>query len=262
MAKLPTLIREAPHIERRIHAALVEESQRPSERDGVLGLSTIGGCERDLWMSLNGIPKDPGRDFEGRILALFGLGHAVEAEVIRLLELAGYKIETRDEDGRQYRRYWTPPGGKPIGGSIDGIAYLRSRHEPPVLLEIKSSSAKKFEELQGVGYAAWNPKYAAQIQAYMGAFKLDDSLVVVYCKDDSRIYAEKIRHDPAQSEALLEKAHRIVTATELPERPKNPIPGRHKGKDVTRHCAHCKWCDRGDFCFSPLAELVRVPFDD
>jgi hypothetical protein len=249
MAKLPTLIREAPHVERRIHAALVEDSRKPSTRDGVLGLSTIGDCERNLWMSLNGIPKDPERESEGRILALFKHGHAVEAHVVGLLEIAGYEIQDRDfETGRQFR--FEAEDGR-IAGHIDGKIWTAPAAYAPEwkLLEIKSASIKKFEELLPIGYAEWNPKYAAQVQAYMGAFELDDSLVVVYCKDDSRIYAEKIRHDPAQSAALLEKAHRIVNATELPDRPKGANG---------QYSKFCKFCDRAAHCYSALA---GVSFD-
>lgn len=244
MAKLPALIRTAPHIERRIHAAVTEERHKPSERDGRLGLSQLGDCERNLWAGINGIPED--KEIEPRILVLFGHGHAVEAHVIDLLKRAGFNV--LDRDPKTGEQFTVEDFNGKLAGHADGM--IECGKNDFLLLEIKSASEKKFDELLAVGYEAWNPKYAAQLQAYMGYFKLSDSLAVVYEKNTSRIHAEKVRFDPVKFGEFHAKAQRIVTAEKVLPR---PVEGK------SRYCAFCKWCNRGDWCWSPLA---GVEFDN
>jgi len=241
MAKLPALIRTAPHIERRIHEALTDESRKPSERDGRLGLSQLGDCERNLWAGMNGIPED--KEIEPRILVLFKHGHAVEAHVIDLMRTAGLNV--LDRDPKTGEQFTVEDFNGKLASHIDGL--VECGKNGFLLLEVKSASEKKFDELLAAGYEAWNPKYAAQLQAYMGYFKLDDSLAVVYEKNTSRIHAEKVRFDPVRFGELHAKAKRVVTSTEV-------LPKPPEAK--SRYCAFCKYCSRGDWCFSPLAGLT------
>lgn len=243
MAKLPELIRTAPHVERRIHAALAEEREKPSDRDGRLGMSQLGQCERNLWASLRGVPVD--KPIEPRILLLFDHGNAVESHVIANLRKAGFVLVDRDEHGNQFR--YEDFGGRLVG-HIDGKIELgtNASARETCLLEIKSANAKKFDELEAVGYEAWNPVYAAQLHTYMGYARLADSLALVYNKNTSQLYCEKIRFNPSKFKALVAKAARIITSDKTLPRP---------AEAKSQYCAYCKWCDRNAWCWGPLADV-------
>ena len=243
MAKLPQLIRTAPHVERRIHDALAEERAKPSERDGRLGMSQLGKCERNLWASLNGIPEDA--PIEPRILLLFAHGNAIETHVIDHLRKAGFFVRDRNEAGHQFR--YEDFGGKLVG-HIDGMIELGSKPSDRAwcLLEIKSANTTKFDELVAVGYESWNPEYAAQLQVYMGYARIADSLVVVYQKDTSRLHCEKVRFDPVKFKRLVGKAERIIASPKVLDRPTEA---------KSQYCNYCKWCPRNQWCWGPLADV-------
>jgi len=248
MAKLPALIRTARHVERRIHTVMAESRAKNTSRNGRLGMSQLGKCERNLWAGLQGIPED--HEMDPRILVLFEHGNAVEDHVIRLLKRAGFLVQETDPDtGQQWR---LSAFNDRLVGHMDGKIRTNPVSTEWALLEIKSANEKNFDELITVGYEAWNPQYAAQLQIYMGYSHLSDSLVVVYAKATSRIYAEKIRFDPAKFGALVEKAERILKHSAV-----KPIDRPAEGK--SQYCGYCKWCDRNQWCWSPLAE---VQFDD
>lgn len=246
MAKLPALIRTAPHIERRIHEALqADRANVDPARAKRLALSQVGKCERDLWGSINGIPED--KEIDSRVLVLFSLGNAVEEHIVQLLNLAGYVGQVRDQStGEQYRV--TMCDGK-ASGRLDGKIQW-GRDKEWILLEIKSANEKKYRELIEVGYKAWNQVYADQLQIYMGLDNLNDSLAIVENKNTSELYSEKIRLDPNRFEFLSAKVERIVNSDTL-------LPKPPEAK--SRYCKHCKWCNRGDWCWSPLA---GVEFDE
>lgn len=258
MAKLPALARIHPEIERRIHAALESaresrEAEKRGQRDYV-PMSTLGGCPRDLWGAHKGVPEE--RPPAGQALIAFALGHAVEGVVIDMLRSAGYEVVDRCEDGNQIGL--TMPGG--IGlGYIDGmIRWGRGADLDWRLLEVKSAKAKRFDELLAAGsYAQWNAGYEDQVHAYMGASHedpeaptaLSQTLVIVMCKDDSRIHAEMIALDWKRYEDLKSRAQ-VALGDVLPERP---------GLATSRYCKFCKWCSRGEWCWEGMA---GVEFDD
>ena len=244
MAELPKLIRTLPLVEQRIHAALAERRFNDTSRSGHLHMSQIGKCERFLWAELNGEKPDPPRE---RILVLFDHGHAVERHVLDLLDEAGYGVISEGDDfGGQIRV--SGFDGRLVG-HLDGKISMMGEHDWS-LLEIKSANTKQFELLKEVGYEAWKPDYAAQIQMYMGYAQLPDAVVVVYSKENSEIYAERIRFDLSQFSELRRKAERILDAESLPDRP---------AEAKSQYCKYCKYCDLGNWCWGPLA---GVSFDD
>ena len=101
MTALPKLPRTAPDMVKAIYnAAARRHEDLPGPRK-FLRMSAIGGCERNLWAELHGIPNE--RPFEGRICVLFEQGDTVEALVVRCLKLAGYDVDEVDpETGRQF----------------------------------------------------------------------------------------------------------------------------------------------------------------
>ena len=116
------------------------------------------------------------------------------------------------------------------------------------LLEIKSASEKQFELCKALGYEKWNPKYAAQLQVYMGYAGFEDSVAVVYNKNTADIYIEKVRFDPQAFESLKQKATRILN-----QPPDVPLPRPAEGK--SQYCGFCKWCARNQWCWSATADV-------
>lgn len=243
MAKLPVIPDVAPHIERAIHAALIDKRRKEtSDAPQVLRMSAAGECERNMWASLRTVPEDD--ELPPKVLAIFELGHAIETHVIKLLRLSGREVLDHDpESGKQFKL--VDFDGREIGhtdGMIQTGARAAARHWS--LLEIKSANAKQFGLLLEQGYAVWHPKYADQLQKYMGNAKLPDALAVVYCKDDSRIYAERIQYDPQRFAELWKKASRILNSETLLDRP---------AAAKSQYCAFCKYCPRNQWCWSSVA---------
>ncbi len=244
MAELPRIRSPQPQIANRIFRALERrEADRP--RSGNLTMSGIGECARHLWAERNEHSTPKSRP--GRVLAIFEYGNATESHVIGLLRLADYLI------GAEQRRVTCDLGdGLTLRGRIDGTILLGKKYSERLeaLLEVKSAKASQFEECKAKGYEKWNPKYADQLQMYMGAGGFHIAIAFVYCKDISEPYPEKIRFEPERYEALKAKARLILTSEEPPKRP---------DEATSQYCAFCKWCDSNEWCWSPVAE---TRFDD
>jgi CRISPR/Cas system-associated exonuclease Cas4 (RecB family) len=207
------------------------ESQREPRHH--LGLSQAGhSCPRYLWYRHHGYQ---GKPIEGRVLRLFQLGNDLEDRVVADLRACGFSIH------HQQREVVFKQGDFRLVGHIDGIIEgLIESAATPHLFECKSASKKKFDELVKLGdYRKWNEIYYWQTQFYMLGLKLKRAAVFVYCKDDSRMYMERIKID---KEATVERMQWIfdsITQAEPPER-------KCKRADAW----DAKWCDFYSECFS------------
>ncbi|HEX9639997.1 MAG TPA: hypothetical protein VGB13_01645 [Candidatus Krumholzibacteria bacterium] len=252
MAELPRLRRTAPHVERRIHHALEQsrEAIRRSKSDR-LALSRAGDCVRNLWASVHEVPED--KEIDPRMLVLFEHGNASESHLTALLRRAGFEVLDRDpKTGEQFR---VVDCDERASGRLDGLIRDATKSIPETwrLLEIKSANERQFEVLLESGFEAWNPVYVAQVQVYMGlaSRQLDygpitDSLCVVECKNDSRIYTEKIRFDPEEFERLRAQVRLAVDGEVPPARP---------AAASSQYCGFCKWCVRNEWCWGPTADV-------
>lgn len=252
MTALPKIPRLAPNITKRIHAAAVKNHER-TEPKVTISMGALGGCERNLWAELHGVPDE--RPPDGRTCVLFDMGHSVEELVVQLLKDADYEVEDVDpETGNQFELWGLD---KRLHGFTDGKIKINGTWR---LLEIKSASSRKprdskdkpgqFEMCVSLGYEKWNPKYAAQIQGYMGFSGLEDSVCIIKNKNTSELYVEKVRFDPDKFSALLDKAVRILEAEEI-------LPRPAEGK--SQYCSFCKWCPHNQWCWSATA---GVKFDE
>ena len=105
------------------------------------------------------------------------------------------------------------------------------------MLEIKTHGLKSFTDLEKNGVEKSKFTHYIQMQLYMMGLKLERALYFSICKDDDRIYTERVRLDKAVATKALERGHRLVKDTRLPP----PI-----STDPTWY--ECKFCAAHDFC--------------
>lgn len=236
------------HIEAKIHKALqLQREDRDAryraeraDRKPTLSLSGIGDCSRKLWAGLHGIESEP---MSGHLLATFAMGDAVERLVIELLNRADYQIHRRQE------RVVIDFGDELLAtGRLDGVFIIEHGKfsQEDAVLEIKSANREQFEKCEALGYDAWRPTYGDTLHAYMGASKLDVAVAVVFCKDNSRIYAEKIRFDAKRYERLCAKAEAVLRA-------ERPVPRPEKANG--QYSEYCKFCPVSEWCYSSTADV-------
>jgi hypothetical protein len=193
-----------------------------------LGASLIGHkCDRWLWLSFRWAVQPT---FPGRILRLFRRGHDEESKIIRLLQKVGLGIS-----GSQTR---VNLGGH-VSGSMDGIVTAGVPEAPKKrhVLEIKTHNKKSFDDLEKHQVEKSKPQHWAQMQTYMLGSNIDRALYVALCKDDERLYTERIKLDPEAAQALVDRAQRITISDRMPE----PLSA-----DPTWF--ECKLCDAHEFC--------------
>ena len=179
-----------------------------------------------------------------RLLRIFRLGHIIEDEVVKLLGEAGFTVKDQQlEVG----------AGDDWLGHIDGLIDMGRGGVPDwCLLEIKSANAARFDLLRELdSYEAWNAGYAAQIQAYLYHLNgISDAIVIVYNKDTSELYVERIWFD-IDVARMLEKQSALVTA-------EGNVPPPRPPDAKTQYGQFCKWCDYNATCWGGA---VEVEFD-
>lgn len=247
MAALPRLRSPHPEFESRIHSALearreAERSERP-DRGAGLYLSAIGQCQRKLWAQMHGHPP---YDSDGHGQAIFDMGSLVETLVINWLRTAGYTIR------RQQDRLVMEVGPDlQASGRIDGEIWLGGKFDThPAILEIKSANDEQWNQCVALGYDAWRPAYGDTLHAYMGASGVHVAMAFVLNKNNSRLYAEKLRFDEARYERLRAKAKAVLESTVPLERPEEA---------TSEFCNYCKWCHLASACWGPTWD---VKFDE
>lgn len=204
---------------------IYEENYIPRKR---LGLSQAGHeCDRFLWYKYNGyIELAP----EGRILRLFELGNKIEDLVVADLRQAGYNVT---DDQKEVVFEWD---NIKLTGHIDGL--IEGITNKTHLLEIKSACLKQFNILKKQGYENWHDIYKFQVHAYMLGLKLTRCLAVVYCKDNSDLYTERINLNKNWIIGRLEHVFNVISKQTIPER-KCPNKSWYKAK----------WCNFYKECF-------------
>jgi hypothetical protein len=181
-------------------------------------MSQIGRpCDRALWYQFRGFD---GAEFDGRLLLIFELGDVIEDRVVYWLKQAGFKVEGQQNAFEAHAGFFR--------GHCDGI--IHGVTQKPHILEIKSANKKRFAEFKKQGVRLTAPEYWAQCQCYMGYSSLQRALVVVYCKDNSEVFTERIHFSQSDFQALESRAYSIITADKEPE----SLPTDHEA---------CKWCE-------------------
>jgi len=196
-----------------------------------LGASQLGhACDRWLWLSFRWAVREP---FPGRILRVFRRGRMEETTIVADLKAIG--IEIHSTEGEQARVDF----GSHVSGSLDGIIESgvpgapKARH----IFEAKTHSKKSFDDLVKQGVEKSKPVHAAQMQVYMHGTNIDRALYFAICKDDDRIYTERLHYSRTEAERLIARGHRIALADRMPE-PLSSNPAWYE----------CKFCAGHDFC--------------
>ena len=214
------------------------EPQRP-----YLGASSIGKrCMRQHWYSFRWA-KYP--QFSGRLYRVFQTGHLQEPRVYQDLASIGCTVyQNNPVTGKQWSFTEQSSGGH-FQGNCDGIVTgLPQAPKSPHILEIKTSSDKMFKDMQKNGVKQSKPEHWAQMQIYMkwtqdefGADGCHRALYFVVNKDNDEIYTERVEFDAKEAQAIIDKAIRVITATEPPIRISSD-PAWYE----------CKFCDYHSLC--------------
>ena len=175
-----------------------------------LGCSTLGHpCDRYIWLSFRWAvqPKHP-----GRILRLFRRGQMEEATIVSDLRAIG--MDVRNTDAAQNR----VDLGCHVSGSIDGIIESGVPEAPKKrhVAEFKTHSKKSFDSLVKDGVEQSKPMHYVQMQLYMHGLKIDRALYLAVCKDDDRIYTERVRYVKEVAEKYARRGHYLATAERMP----------------------------------------------
>jgi len=81
------------------------------------------------------------------------------------------------------------------------------------------------------------PEHYAQMQVYMHGTGIDRALYVAVCKDNDRLYTERVRYDKELAEKLVARGKRIALSERMPP-PISTDPSWYQ----------CKFCDAHSFC--------------
>jgi len=206
------------------------ESQAEPPR-GHMGCSQLGhACDRWLWLSFRWAVQPK---FPGRILRLFRRGQMEEATIVSDLRAIGLDVRG---SGKQQTRV---DFGCHVSGSIDAIIESGVPEAPKKrhIAEFKTHSAKSFADLEKKGVADSKPEHWVQMQLYMHGTKIDRALYLAVCKDDDRIYTERINYDQEAAEKAIERGHRLALDDHMPP-PISTDPSWYQ----------CKFCDAHEFC--------------
>ena len=239
----------APAINHRIDEALEAEERAQKPRD-YLGASRLGvTCERALQFEYAHAPKDPGRDFDGKLLRIFAAGHLFEEMAIRWLRLAGFELFTTRGNRPNGGQFGFSAANRRIQGHVDGIitgippgvamAY-------PALWECKSLNDKSWKDTVKRGMVLSKPVYAAQIAVYQAYMETqvpgisdNPALFTAINKDTAELHHELVPFDAALAQRMSDRAVRILRATDAGEL----LPRIAAARDF-HECRLCPWADR------------------
>ena len=237
------------HVNAAIDAALVAANQATPPRS-YLGGSRLGhACERALQFEFVKAPKDEGADFDGRLLRIFRIGHALEDVAVAWLRGAGFDLYTRRGGGEHGEQFGFSVAGGRIRGHVDGV-FAGGPTIPgmafPALWECKTMNAKAWRETSSKGVAAAKPIYAAQIavyQAYMDAsvpgVADNPALFTAINKDTAELHHELVPFNADLAQRMSDRAVRILAATDAGE-----LLPRVAAQADHFECRFCPWAKR------------------
>jgi len=229
-----------------IDTALTKEREQQTKRT-YLGASRLGvACDRALQFEFASAPVDPGRDFDGRVLRIFEVGHVLEELAIRWLRLSGFELYTNTRSGGQFG--FSVCDGL-IQGHVDGIVTGAPEDLGftfPMLWECKTMNAQNWRDCVKRGVAVSKPVYAAQMAVYQAYMEItiegisrNPALFTAINKDTQEIWFELVPFDAALAQRSSDRAVKIIAATEHGE-----LLPRSFSDSTYYECKFCSWQDR------------------
>ncbi len=222
MSKLPDPVNTIATMIDQYHASK-KSKPRPH-----MGVSLLGHhCDRWLWINFRWAVVE---DFDGRILRLFRRGHSEEDTIIKDLRSIGVDIRSSQ------RRV---DFGNHVSGSLDGVIEKGVPEAPKArhVAEFKTHSKKSFDDMVKNGVEKSKPMHFIQMQVYMHGTNINRALYLAVCKDDDRIYTERVKYDKKVAEDAIIRGKRIAMSDRMPE-PVSADPSWYQ----------CKFCPAHSFC--------------
>jgi len=215
-----------------------------------LGGSRLGTpCERALQFEFAGAPQDDDKQFRGRTLRIFEIGHALEELAVRWLRAAGFDLYTRRGNRADGEQFGFAVAGGRIRGHVDGI--IAGGPEGvglavPALWECKTMNAKNWRETVAKGVVVAKPVYAAQIALYQAyvegsvpGISAAPAVFTAINKDTAELYHELVPFDAGLAQRMSDRGVRILQATDAGEL----LPRIATTRDF-HECRMCPWAER------------------
>jgi hypothetical protein len=214
---------------------------KPKTR-GYLGASEIGNqCNRSVQLGYSG--AEPDGPISARTQRIFDRGHWGEAYMVKVLEKAGFMLETADRNGKQFG--YTDMGGR-FQGHTDGLLFNTPKGFPimPVrgneaIWENKVVGQKSFRAITSkADLKVSKPEYYVQVLLYQGYLGKTDwpALFTALNADTMEIHAELVPFDVRACQAEIDRAAMILNATEHREL----MPRIAENQDAPA-CLFCKF---------------------
>ena len=199
-----------------------------------LGMSQIGdSCMRKLWFYFRWVEKSI---IDGRVNRIFQTGHESELKMVRDLESIGVETWATLDSQAEF----VAVNGH-FRGHSDGLARLIPGAEKTThLLEFKTSSDKYFKIMVKKGVKEAKPTHHAQMVIYAYFSKVTRMLYVVYNKNNSAYYMERLHADGDYARDLIRKAEQVITCEDFNE--------FSKIGSGNASYYECKFCDFSDVC--------------
>ena len=222
-----------PEQENRIASLIDKAHQNRKEKPRPhMGASMLGHkCERYLWLNFRWAIQE---EFKGSILRLFRRGHMEEVTIVQDLRTIGIDIGNTSE--HQARVDF----GCHVSGSMDGVIFSGVPEAPNTkhILEAKTHALKSFDDLLKNGVEKSKPMHYIQMMVYMLGSGIDRALYYAVCKNDDRIYTERLKINKPLAQKYIDRGHRIVKSDRIPE----PL-------SADASWFECKFCPAHEFCF-------------
>jgi hypothetical protein len=210
-----------------------------------LGISMSGReCARELWYKFRWATTVA---IGGRMLRLFNRGHLEEPRFVAMLRTIGATVWQVEAPGQQFR---VSLYGGHYGSALDGVVKgIPEMPDEPMLGEFKTHNNKSFHKLAGEidgygtvlippqGVRVGKVEHWAQMQQYMGHYKLRFGLYCAVNKDTDELYFEIVPYERQADEGYRERSYNIIFTREAPPRI-SPNPSFWR----------CKYCDERKVC--------------
>lgn len=225
-----------------------KEKKDAEPRRKYLGGSIVGrDCEREIAYQYHGTTKDPDKGFSGQLYRIFDRGHKGEDRMAEYLRTAGFELITHRQDGSQFG--FSALGGR-FKGHIDGVIVggpsIPAMEFPwPALWENKILNNKSFNDLWNNGLKKSKPVYYTQVNLYCAYMDLKRAFFTAENADTCEVYTEIVELDIAHTQAMSDRAVRIVQSAapeEMPRCTSDPADYR------------CKFCDYHATCWKTPAQ--------